>query len=139
MEDLSKIVQGELGEAYAEYWFRTNGYRISKPDCAMKYDFIADKGDVLSRISVKTCRAWDSDSSYRVELSNKTGWGEYKSVRPFAPERLEILFVITPIGVYLIPTSALLGIRRGLRISPNGGKYEKYRVCTAPEWMAQYK
>jgi hypothetical protein len=119
--------QGDLGELSAMEWLTRAGARIALPLFNdPDYDLIADWGDRLERVQVKSsiCRARDR---FVVQLSTRGGnqsWS--RTIKYMSPERCDSVFIHVADGRrWYIPTAALGG-RSALTVG--GPKYAEFEV-----------
>src|SRR3954462_8521677 len=87
-------LQGDLGELSAAMWLTAHGARVSKPigHCP-DYDLVADFGDRICRVEVKTCTAFRNRArvaSICMRGGNQS-WSGF--VKHWDPTRCEYLFV----------------------------------------------
>ena len=98
--------QGDVGLGSAIAWFSANNYVVSIPlTDSQDYDLIVDKDETIYRVQVKTA-SYKERKNYKVQLSvkggNRSGIGK---VKPFDKNKVELLFVLTEVGIkYLIPS-----------------------------------
>jgi hypothetical protein len=119
--------QGDLGEASAIQWLVKAGACVlvplfSSPD----YDLIADFGDHLERVQVKTCTCW-AGKRWEVTLATRGGNQSWSGlVKRLDATRCDALFVHVGDGRrWYIPASALGG---GSGIVLGGPKYAEYEI-----------
>jgi hypothetical protein len=110
-------------------WLTSHGARVSKPigHCP-DYDLIADFGDRLLRIEVKTCtRRGPAPGRFVVQLCTHGGNQSWTGlVKRFDPARCDFVFVHVGDGRrWCIPTQALATSRT---INLGGPKYSEYEV-----------
>jgi PD-(D/E)XK endonuclease len=120
--------QGDLGEAAAIEYLTRAGANVfvplfHSPDC----DLVADCGDRLVRVQVKTCtrrygRRWSVTLCTRGGNQSWTG-----VVKRFHPGRCDYLFVLVEDGRrWFIPSAAVDG---GTAIVLGGPKYAAYELA----------
>ena len=119
-------------------WLTSEGARVSKPigHCP-DYDLIADFGDRLLRVEVKTCiRAGTAPGRFVVQLCTHGGNQSWTgTVKLFDAGRCDFVFVHVGDGRrWFIPTDALEG---GRSISLGGPKYSEFEVASGPPIPAQ--
>ena len=119
--------QGDVGERAALYWLIGQGAHVSIPfGHSPHYDLIADFGDRLGRVQVKTsvCRY---KQRWAVTLCTRGGnqsWGGL--VKRFGPENIDDLFVLVGDGrQWFIPAGRVEG---GTAIHLGGPKYAEFEV-----------
>jgi hypothetical protein len=106
-----------------------NGYRIALPFGENhRYDLIADDGERLYRVQVKTGRlrngaiSFSCSSTQRADRSKAATWVS----RPYTGE-IDVLAVYCPQTkeVYLVPESELVNTRGHLRVDPTVNRQHK--------------
>ena len=119
--------QGDVGERAALYWLIGQGAHVSIPfGHSPHYDLIADFGDRLGRVQVKTsvCRY---KQRWAVTLCTRGGnqsWGGL--VKRFGTENIDDLFVLVGDGrQWFIPAGRVEG---GTAIHLGGPKYAEFEV-----------
>src|SRR3954454_1179345 len=120
-------LQGDLGELSAAMWLTAHGARVSKPigHCP-DYDLVADFGDRICRVEVKTCtafrnRRWVASICTRGGNQSRSGF-----VKHWDPTRCEYLVVHVGDGRrWCIPSGAVDG-RNAVVLG--GPKYSAYEV-----------
>ena len=108
-------------------WFASKGAAVAFPvGHSPDWDFIAEFGNRLDRVQVKTCTCWIKDR-WNVTLCTRGGNRSWNGlVKRLDPSRCEYLFVVVGDGRrWCIPTSALTA---GSRISLGGPKYSEFEV-----------
>ena len=114
-------------------WLTSQGARVSKPigHCP-DYDLVADFGDRLVRVEVKTCtRRGGAPGRYAVQLCTHGGNQSWTGVVKVF-ERVRCDFVFAHVGDgrrWFIPTYALEAERA---ISLGGPKYSEFEVEPGP-------
>jgi hypothetical protein len=102
----------------------TNVY-MNRFDKEWEYDLVVEINGNLSKISVKTTRTKNSESSYYVLLKNCGGASGKSKVRLFYNKSCDYIFVLTAEDkLYLIP-SAIIKAKHGIAV---GHKYAEYEV-----------
>lgn len=123
-----QALQGNLGLAKAIEYFTRIGATVSIPlNDTQPYDLVADMAGKLCKISVKTGRSKQSNTTYTVQLRN-TGGGRKNGIRQvqFDNTSCDYVFIYTiDEALYLIPTNA---INCKSAISVGGVQYSEYRV-----------
>jgi Holliday junction resolvase-like predicted endonuclease len=127
MQRMSPRRQGDLGELSAMEWLGSKGYGVwlpvgHSPDC----DLIADDGDELLRVQVKTsthyrkCR-WD------VTLCTRGGNQSWNGVaKLFSSTRCDRLFVLVADGRrWFVPATA---VDATTKVALGGPKYAEFEV-----------
>jgi hypothetical protein len=121
--------QGDLGEAAAIQWLTSIGAVVSFPLFhSPDYDLIADLGERLLRVQVKTSRrSIDSTGHFAVQLATAGGNQSWTgTVKKFDPSRIDFLFVLVASGrCWFIPSSEIEG-QRSIHIG--GPKYSEFEV-----------
>jgi PD-(D/E)XK endonuclease len=119
--------QGDLGELAAMEWFASKGALIyfpigHSPEC----DFIAEFGDRLERVQVKTCTCW-LRNRWSVTLCTRGGNQSWNGlVKRLDTSRVDCLFVVVGDGRrWCIPAQAL---QAGSHVSLGGPKYSEFEV-----------
>jgi hypothetical protein len=119
--------QGDLGEASAIEWLAGAGARVAVPLFVdPDYDLIADFGDRLVRVQVKTSTAW-RNGRYELTLATRGGNQSWNGlVKRFSRARCDAVFAHVGDGRrWYIPVEAIDG-RSGIRLG--GPKYAAYEV-----------
>ena len=122
-------LQGDFGELSAAIWLTSQGARVSKPigHCP-DYDLIADFGDRLLRVEVKTCtRKGTAPGRFVVQLCTHGGNQSWTGVvKVFDRVRCDYLFAHVGDGRrWFIPTDVL---EAGRAVSLGGPKYSEFEV-----------
>ena len=119
--------QGDAGELSAMTWLSQAGARVAKPLFeASDYDLLADFGDHITRVQVKTSTCWRGNR-FVVALCTRGGNQSWNGiVKHLDATRCDTLFVHVGDGRrWYIPASALGG---GSSIALGGPKYAEYEV-----------
>ena len=121
-----QALQGNIGLGKAIEYFTSHSIPVCLPlNDTQKYDLVVDMDGKLSRVSVKTTRYKDAESSYRVELKNSGGSSGKGKIRKFDNTSCDYLFVLTGDDrLYLIP-SCEIAAKNAISI---GNKYTEYEV-----------
>jgi len=119
--------QGDLGELSAMEWFASKGAHILVPvGHSPDYDFVAELGDRLLRVQVKTCTFFRNER-WGVSVCTRGGnqsWN--RLVKRFDESLCDYLFVVVADGRrWCIPSSAL-GVR--IQLLLGGPKYAEFEV-----------
>jgi Holliday junction resolvase-like predicted endonuclease len=120
-------LQGDFGELSAAMWLASRGAKVSRPigHCP-DYDLVADFGDRLVRVEVKTCtrrqkNRWSAQLCTHGGNQSWTG-----TVKLFDRARCDFVFVQVGDGRrWFIPTDALEAVRS---VTLGGPKYAEYEV-----------
>jgi PD-(D/E)XK endonuclease len=119
--------QGDAGELSAMTWLSQAGARVAKPLFeASDYDLLADFGDHIARVQVKTSTCW-RNGRWEVTLATRGGNQSWSGlVKRLDATRCDALFVHVGDGRrWYIPASAFGG---GSGILLGGPKYAEYEV-----------
>lgn len=121
-----QAIQGNIGLGKAIEYFTGHSIPVCLPlNDTQKYDLVVDMDGKLSRVSVKTTRYKDADSSYRVELKNSGGSSGKSKIRKFDNKSCDYVFVLTGNNkLYLIPSCEIVA-KNAISI---GNKYTEYEV-----------
>ena len=93
--------QGDMGMGSAIAYFTKQGYTVSIPlTDSQDYDLIVDDGS-LKKVQVKTAAGDEID--LRTSGGNKSRW----SAKKFDPASVDMIFAVTGLGTYNIPTTGL--------------------------------
>jgi hypothetical protein len=119
--------QGDVGERAALYWLVAQGAHVSIPfGHSPHYDLIADFGDRLARVQVKTsaCR---QKERWAVTLCTRGGNQSWSGVvKKLDLDRFDFLFVLVADGrQWFIPAHRVEG-GRGMLLG--GPKYSEFEV-----------
>lgn len=120
--------QGDAGMGIAISWFARNGYTVCIPlTDSQKYDLVVEhheRHEGVQRVQVKTttqCKL--KNGIYQVDLrtqgGNRSGAGK---VTVLSERDADLLFIVSPLKCYLVPTSIIQG-RRSISL---GEKVEQY-------------
>jgi Holliday junction resolvase-like predicted endonuclease len=119
--------QGDLGELSAMEWLASQGYGVNVPiGHSPDYDLIADDGESLVRVQVKTTTRSRNDR-WEVMICTRGGNQSWNgTVKWFSASRCDWLFVLVADGRrWFIPAEAVAG-RSGLLLG--GPKYADFEV-----------
>lgn len=119
--------QGEIGLTDAIAWFGHHGYRIAIPLADnQEWDLVVEDAEGrLFKVQVKTATHLSPYGVFRVNLKTAGGNQSFHTTKPFDPEDVDLLYVLTDQGDrYVIPTEA---IHVGHQLSL-GAKMERYRI-----------
>jgi Holliday junction resolvase-like predicted endonuclease len=129
MERLSPRRQGDLGELSAMEWLASQGYGIwlpvgHSPDC----DLIADDGETLLRVQVKTSGQHGPKGRWRIAVCTRGGNQSWNGlVKRFSATRCDWLFVLVADGRrWFIPARAVEG---STALNLGGPKYSEFEVA----------
>ena len=128
--------QGDAGELSAINWLSEAGALVAKPLFeAPDYDLIADFGDRIDRVQVKTSTCW-AKNRFVVSLCTRGGNQSWNGiVKRLDATRCDSLFVHVGDGRrWYIPAGALGG---GSGIVLGGPKYAEYEVESGPRLQAR--
>jgi hypothetical protein len=101
---------GPRGLSIAARWFLDRGYVVSVPLDPTAYDLITESDEGLKRVQVKTTRQRGVNGRYVVRVSrlahglsaHRNANGSRKLV-PYAPDLIDLFFIVTPELSYIIP------------------------------------
>jgi Holliday junction resolvase-like predicted endonuclease len=127
MGRISPRRQGDLGELSAMEWLGSQGYGVSFPvGHSPDYDLIADDGEALLRVQVKTS-AQQGNGRWLVSLCTRGGNRSWNGiVKRFSASRCDRLFVLVADGRrWFIPARAVEG---GTGLTLGGPKYSEFEV-----------
>jgi Holliday junction resolvase-like predicted endonuclease len=127
MDRISPRRQGDLGELSAMEWLGSKGYGVCFPvGHSPDYDLIADDGDVLMRVQVKTSTQ-HGKGRWRVALCTRGGNRSWNGlVKRFSATRCDCLFVLVADGRrWYIPAGVVEG---GTALHLGGPKYAEFEV-----------
>ena len=127
MDRISTRRQGDLGELSAMEWLGSKGYGVCFPiGHSPDYDLIADDGEALLRVQVKTTTQYVK-RRWTVMICTRGGNQSWNGVvKWFGPSRCDRLFVLVADGRrWFIPAEAVEA-RSGLRLG--GPKYAEFEV-----------
>lgn len=101
--------QGLLGLTDAIRWFGSQGWSISMPLIdSQPYDLVADDGQQLHRVQVKTTTRRSPYGIHIVQLETRGGNQSFNTGKPFDPGASDLLYVLTDVRTrYLIPTAEI--------------------------------
>jgi hypothetical protein len=120
--------QGDVGLGVAIGWFVSVGYTVSVPlTDSQPYDLVVDREGRLSRVQVKTT-TYKPKSTYKVSLTVKGGnRSATGKIKRFSSSEVELLFIVTPESMYLIPSGRVAACN--LTLSKD---YDDCMVFTSP-------
>ncbi len=127
MQRFSPRRQGDLGELSALEWLGTSGHVVSVPiGHSPDYDLIADDGQDLLRVQVKTSRRFRNER-WEVAVCTRGGNQSWNgTVKRFEARRCDRLFVLVADGRrWFIPAGAVEG---GSGLLLGGPKYADFEV-----------
>jgi hypothetical protein len=127
MGRISPRRQGDLGELSAIEWLGSRGYGVAFPlGHSPDYDLIADSGDALLRVQVKTSTQL-ARGRWRVGVCTRGGNQSWNGlVKRFTATRCDCLFVLVADGRrWFIPAGAVQG---GTALHLGGPKYSEFEV-----------
>jgi hypothetical protein len=119
--------QGDLGELSAIDWLGSHGYALYLPlGHSPDVDLIADDGQVLLRVQVKTCTVY-RNSRWGVTLCTRGGNRSWNGlVKRFDAARCDRLFVLVADGRrWYVPAQEVSG---GSGIALGGPKYAEFEI-----------
>jgi Holliday junction resolvase-like predicted endonuclease len=119
--------QGDLGEVSAIEWLGSKGYSLYLPvGHSPDFDLIAEDGDALLRVQVKTSTRHRNDR-WEVMLCTKGGNRSWNGVvRLFSASRCDRLFVLVADGRrWFIPADSVPG---GTGVLLGGPRYAEFEV-----------
>jgi hypothetical protein len=119
--------QGDLGELSAMEWFASKGAHILVPvGHSPDYDFVAELGERLLRVQVKTCIAFHN-GRWAVSVCTRGGNQSWNGlVKRFDSSRCDYLFAVVADGRrWCIPSNAMEGTTR---VVLGGPKYAEFEV-----------
>jgi hypothetical protein len=119
--------QGDLGELSAMEWFASKGAYILLPvGHSPDYDFVADLGERLLRVQVKTCIAL-RNGRWPVRTCTRGGNQSWNGlVKRFESSRCDYLFAVVGDGRrWCLPSTAVEG---GTAVALGGPKYAEFEV-----------
>src|ERR1700686_4409344 len=111
MDRISPRRQGDLGEFSAMEWLGSKGYGVCFPiGHSPDYDLIADDGEVLLRVQVKTSTQ-QGKGRWRVAVCTRGGNRSWNGlVKRFSATRCDWLFVLVADGRrWFIPAGVVAG------------------------------
>jgi hypothetical protein len=124
--------QGEEGELTAALWFKSQGAAVFIPllHSPRHFDLIADWGDGVKRVQVKTSTAF-RNRRWDVGVCTRGGNRSWSGlVKHLDPTQYEYLFVIVGDGrQWLIPSDEVEG---RTRVWLGGPKYSEYEIEPGP-------
>ena len=127
--------QGDVGELSAMQWLAWQGARVAVPvGNNSHWDLIAEVGDRVLRIQVKTSRCL-AQGRWQVTLATRGGNQSWNGVAKYLdPTRFDYLFVLVGDGRrWFIPAERVEGVR-GLTLGgPKYGEFEVGRGEPIPE------
>jgi hypothetical protein len=119
--------QGDIGELSAMQWLAARGATIAVPvGRSEHWDFVAELGDELMRVQVKTC-TFTRNRKWEVTICTRGGNRSWSGVAKLLdPSRFDYLFVHVGDGRrWFIPAARLAG---GTKLLLDGPKYSEFEV-----------
>jgi Holliday junction resolvase-like predicted endonuclease len=119
--------QGDLGELSAMEWLASKGYGVCIPiGHSPDYDLIADDGEALLRVQVKTSTQYRK-RRWEVSICTRGGNQSWNGVsKLFSASRCDWLFVLVADGRrWLIPSEA---VDAKTKVVLGGPKYAQFEV-----------
>lgn len=115
--------QGDWGVGEAIAYFTRTGATVCIPlTDSQEYDLVVEIEGKLQRVQVKSSTYKTPHKIYSVSLTTKGGNQSYNTVKGMDKSKVDLLFISTPEGNYLMPV-------KGLGNSVNlGTKYEQYKL-----------
>lgn len=130
---MEKHKQGTVSELLAASYFVQNGYIVSKPvNDFNSYDLVADNGDKLLRVQVKTAYWDNSKKRYLISCVTSHIRGNNKRYnKKYKENAFDILCAVHSgtSSVYLIPLKEITG-RRSITVYPASSEkkgFEQYK------------
>jgi hypothetical protein len=128
MGRISPRRQGDLGEFSAMEWLGSKGYWLWVPvGHSPDYDLIADDGEALLRVQVKTSTQHSPKGRWRIAVCTRGGNQSWNGlVKRFTGTRCDRLFVLVADGRrWFIPAGA---VEAGTALMLGGPKYSEFEV-----------
>ena len=129
---INRSRQGDLGEASAVEWLTRRGAVVSSPaGHSPDYDLVADLGEGLLRVQVKTstqaCRTADGNVRFPVMIATTGGNQSWtRRVKRFDPSRFDALFVLVGCGRrWFLPSCH---VEAGNVLTLGGRKYSEFEI-----------
>lgn len=129
---MNRQQQGDLGEASARCWYELRGCEVFIPTGrSPDYDFIADDGERLIKVQVKTSGCVTPYGRWAVSICTRGGNQSWSGLsKLFSPTRCDELFVVAIDGRrWRIPSNA---VEATTGISLGGTKFAEYEVEIGP-------
>ena len=123
---MDKKQQGNIGEAFAIYFYTKLGYTVSKPLSEnTPYDLVIDEGSGLLRVQVKTSTYQRyPNSGYTIQLrtsgGNQSGQGKTSYIDP---NLVDIVFILCGDGNYYIVPAEVCSNKANIIVSPDSIYY----------------
>ena len=128
MTKLSPREQGDFGEFSAMQWLAEQGAKLYLPfGHSPDVDLVADFGDRLVRVQVKTC-TYFRDDRWCVMIATRGGNQSWSGVvKRFDPSRADALFVLAGDGRRWYIPSEMVDGANGILLG--GPKYAAYEIA----------
>ena len=133
---MNNLEQGDLGESIARCWYELHGHVVFIPTGrSPDYDFVADDGERLIRVQVKTSGSVTPYGRWAVSICTRGGNQSWSGLsKRFSADRCGELFVVSVDGRrWRIPSGA---VGATTKISLGGRKYAQYEVEPGPALRA---
>ena len=121
-----------MGEASARCWYEFAGHVVLVPTGrSPDYDFVADDGERLIKVQVKSCGRRSPYGRWSVSICTRGGNQSWSGIaKRFSPERCDVLFVVAVDGRrWRIPSTA---VEATTSVSLGGSKYAAFEVDAGP-------
>ncbi len=128
---MNNLEQGDLGEASARCWYELHGHVVLIPTGrSPDYDFVADDGERLIRVQVKTSGS-RSRGRWQVAICTSGGNRSWSGIaKYFSPGRCDELFVVAVDGRrWRIPSAS---VEATTAVTLGGPKYAEFEVDAGP-------
>lgn len=101
---------GDQGLAAAIYTFTELGYSVCLPLTeSQRFDLIVVQNNICFRVEVKHSKSLTTSGGYCVELRTKGGNKTGETTKRISSKDSELVFIRTPYGNWIFPTSELDG------------------------------
>ena len=125
---MNRQLQGDLGEASARCWYELRGYVVLIPTGrSPDYDFVADDGERLIKVQVKTSGCMTPYGRYAVSICTRGGNQSWSGLsKRFSSTRCDELFVVTIDGRrWRIPATEVTATTA---VSLGGARHAEFEV-----------
>ena len=105
---MNNLEQGDLGESIARCWYELHGHVVFIPTGrSPDYDFVADDGERLIRVQVKTSGSVTPYGRWAVSICTRGGNQSWSGLsKRFSADRCDELFVVSVAWASKLPLSS---------------------------------
>jgi hypothetical protein len=133
-QGLHTVAQGKLGMVYAIKALAETGFSISIPLIDdQPYDLVADDGDRLYRVQVKSTQYKGGGPNYVVQIKHVHHNRSENIIRRFDNTKVDLMVCVTSeANVFIIPADVITS----KNVLTLNSKYAKYEVTNKEGWQS---